>query len=468
MLKKHTQLITSYILAADLLVIAASWILAYCIRFYSSLIPVTMGIPPFSQYFNFIVFLVIIWTVVFKAVNTYSPMYAKSGIDEFCEVLKISTISVLLLIVTTFFYREHSYSRTVMVLFWIISSILLTVSHAVLKRIILKLRKRGYNIQRVLIIGAGDLGKSFAKKVREYPEIGIEIIGFVSDHREKVGRSYDEIQVLGHVDDIKSIMKEVKPDELFVALPLGAHERLEKVIQAMDDETIDIKIVPDLHRFMRLNGGVENFYGMPIINLSEGPLWGWNKIIKRLLDIVFSSIAIILFSPVMLIIAICIKIASSAESVCYRQERMGLDGKRFVIYKFRSMITDAERETGAVWAAKNDQRRTKIGRLLRRTSLDELPQFFNVLKGDMSFVGPRPERPVFVEEFKKSVPLYMLRHKMKTGITGWAQVNGWRGNTSMEKRIEYDLYYIENWSLKFDLKIMWLTVWKGFVDKNAY
>ena len=230
---------------------------------------------------------------------------------------------------------------------------------------------------------------------------------------------------------------------------------------------IEIRVVPDLYQLAALQGGVEEFEGMFLINLQGSPLYGWNRILKRGADIVFSLIAILLTSPLMLVIVAVTKLTSKGP-VFYRQARMGLDGREFQMLKFRSMRIDAEKETGPVWAKENDPRRTRFGSFLRRTSLDELPQFFSVLKGDMSIVGPRPERPVFIEEFRRKIPKYMLRHKMKAGITGWAQVNGWRGNTSLEKRIEYDLFYIKNWSLFFDLKIMWLTIWKGLISKNAY
>ncbi|MEK7805592.1 MAG: exopolysaccharide biosynthesis polyprenyl glycosylphosphotransferase, partial [Planctomycetota bacterium] len=256
-------------------------------------------------------------------------------------------------------------------------------------------------------------------------------------------------------------------DIILVALPFHAHNQLKEVLEWIGDETVSIMVLPDLFEFVTLRGSVSEFEGMPLISLRDTPLYGWNIIVKRVLDIVFSSLVIIFTSPVMLIIAILIKLTSGGP-LLLKQERMGLDGKTFNMLKFRTMFANAEQETGPVWAKKDDPRRTKIGKLLRKTSMDELPQFFNVLKGDMSIVGPRPERPVFIENFRNTIPKYMLRHKMKAGITGWAQVSGWRGNTSLEKRIEYDLYYIENWSLNFDLKIIWLTLWNGLINKHAY
>ena len=242
---------------------------------------------------------------------------------------------------------------------------------------------------------------------------------------------------------------------------------MEAILDSLGEETVDIKVVPDLLKFMNLQSGVEDLDGLPIVNLSESPLHGWNIVVKRFSDIIFSSIFIIVSSPFLILLAIIIKF-ESAGSIIYRQKRVGLDGNIFEMFKFRSMQVGAEDETGPIWASKGDNRRTRLGSFLRKTSIDELPQLFNVLMGDMSLVGPRPERQVFVEEFKKSIPKYMLRLKMKAGLTGWAQVNGWRGNTSLDKRIEFDLYYIKHWSLLLDLKIIFMTFWKGFVNPHAY
>ena len=254
---------------------------------------------------------------------------------------------------------------------------------------------------------------------------------------------------------------------MYIALPLSAHNRMEKILENLGEETVDIKVVPDLLQFMNLQAGVEDLDGLPVINLTESPFYGWNLITKRISDIVFSTLAIIVSGPLLVVIAIVIKLESKG-SIVFRQERIGLDGKEFEMLKFRSMRMDAEDKTGPVWASSDDERRTRLGTFLRKTSFDELPQLFNVLAGDMSLVGPRPERPVFVNEFRKSIPKYMLRLKVKAGLTGWAQVNGWRGNTSLEKRIEFDLYYIKNWSLLFDLKIILMTFWKGFINPHAY
>jgi len=305
------------------------------------------------------------------------------------------------------------------------------------------------------------------ERLEKRPEIGFSVVGYLSHSPEKVGKTFMDHKVLGVYQELVRVIRENKVDQIFIALPLKAHDRLEEILTSLGEETVDIKLVPDLLRYMDLHSGVEELDGMPLINLSESPLYGWNIILKRVSDIVFSGFAIILTFPVMVLVAIALRLESRGPLI-YRQERMGLDRDVFWMYKFRSMKAGAEDQTGPVWAKENDDRRTRVGTILRSTSLDELPQLFNVFRGQMSLVGPRPERPVFVDEFKKSIPFYMLRLKMKAGVTGWAQVNGWRGNTSLQKRIEFDLYYIKNWSLLFDLKILVMTLWKGLINRHAY
>jgi len=272
---------------------------------------------------------------------------------------------------------------------------------------------------------------------------------------------------LGGIDQLSHIIEAHKIDQVFIALSPEEQQYLPGLKETLSEQWVDVRIIPDLGTFRTLHTEVESFEDMPIVTIVQSPMTGWNQVLKRILDIFGALIALVLFAPLMLIIAIIIRLTSSGPSL-YGQERMGLDGRTFNALKFRSMHYDAESETGAVWASENDERRTKFGTFLRKYSLDELPQLFNVFKGEMSLVGPRPERPIFIEQFKSQIPNYMLRHKVKAGITGWAQINGWRGNTSLEKRIECDLYYIERWSIWFDIKILFLTFYRGFFGTNAY
>jgi Undecaprenyl-phosphate glucose phosphotransferase len=272
---------------------------------------------------------------------------------------------------------------------------------------------------------------------------------------------------LGRFEALRTVLDQRQIDIVFVALPHAESGRLPGILADIGDDPVAIHLVPDLYGFASLRGGFEEFEGVPLIHLRESPLYGWNRVLKRLFDVVVGGAALAVAAPAMAAIALAIRL-TSGPPVLLRQERMGLDGRRFTMLKFRTMRVDAEAGTGPVWARADDPRRTRLGGFLRRGSFDELPQLFNVLVGDMSLVGPRPERPVFVEEFRRKIPGYMLRHKVKAGMTGWAQINGWRGNTSLEKRIEYDLYYIERWSILFDLKIVLWTLWRGFFGTNAY
>ena len=314
----------------------------------------------------------------------------------------------------------------------------------------------------MLIAGAGDLGRMVADRIIEHRELGYQIVGFVDDRAGGDHLGYRGLPLLGALTEAADVVLREKVDHLYVALPLEEHMKLLDLVESTSREGVDIKVVPDLLQFIALRARLEDLDGVPVINLNDIPLQGINASIKRALDLAVSACALSLMMVPCLIIAWLIK-RGSPGPVFYHQERMGLDGKQFTVYKFRTMPLDAEERTGPVWADEEDVRATPIGSWLRRHDLDEWPQFWNVFKGEMSIVGPRPERPFFVEQFKHRIPQYMLRHKVKAGITGWAQVNGWRGNTSLEKRIEYDLYYIENWSVSLDLKIMWMTLLRAVV-----
>ena len=315
------------------------------------------------------------------------------------------------------------------------------------------------------MVGDGSQADFLIERLKELKPIGIHLSGSISlaeQSSENPGSNF-----LGSLEELPQIIQQQRIDQVFISLSLKEQHRLEELKDLLSEQWVDVRIVPDLGSFRTLHTDIESFAGMPLVTLVQSPMTGWNQVLKRVLDLAGAILALILFSPLMLLIAFLVKITSPGP-ILYRQQRMGLDGKTFFTLKFRSMRQDAEKQTGAVWATENDTRRTTLGVYLRRFNLDELPQLFNVLNGEMSLVGPRPERPVLIEEFKSKIPNYMLRHKVKAGITGWAQINGWRGNTSLEKRIEHDLYYIERWSVWLDLKILLLTVFKGFVDPNAY
>jgi Undecaprenyl-phosphate glucose phosphotransferase len=353
-----------------------------------------------------------------------------------------------------------TYSRAFIGLFALFDLIAVIGARLAVREALRRVRLRGHNLQRILVVGAGTLGQETAQKLLAHRELGFEVVGYLDDDPAKQGRSLAGPPVLGPISDIERVLGERRIDSVWVALPLEAHQKMMMVLQAVGRECVDVKLVPDVLQYATLKATLEDLDGTPVINLSQPPLQGWKSLVKRSMDVGLAGGGLVALSPFLPLVAAAIWLEDRGP-IFYRQERMGLDGRPFMILKFRSMRVDAETSSGPVWAIRNDPRRTWVGSWLRRWSLDELPQLWNVLTGDMSIVGPRPERPTFVKEFKHKVPQYMVRHRVKSGITGWAQVHGWRGNTSIRKRIEYDLYYIENWSLKLDFKILWMTVRQG-------
>jgi len=358
-------------------------------------------------------------------------------------------------------------SQAVWAIFLVINVALAYSSRELVREILERRWRAGIGLKRVLIAGSGELGRLVADKILEHRELGYQIIGFVDDKATGDHLGYRGLPLLGPVEEVSEIAAREAVDHLYVALPPEQHLRMLQLIESTSRECVDVKVVPDLLQVIALRARLEDLDGVPVININDVPLQGFNTIVKRAIDIAISSAALAILAVPLGILAALVRLTSRGP-VFYYQERMGLDGKSIIIVKFRSMFDDAEAGTGPVWARQNDPRVTPFGRFLRRSNLDELPQLWNVLRGDMSIVGPRPERPHFVKQFKHRIPQYMLRHKVKAGLTGWAQVHGWRGNTSIEKRIEYDLYYIENWSVRLDLKIMWLTLLRGFFHKHAY
>lgn len=466
MLKRHSQFIESLMLLADLLVISASWLGSYYFRFYWGPVQVYREIPDIRPYLLLLGLIVVVWGVAFKAFGLYRPKRISSRLAEVRDIARACTLAVLILIAATFFLKQFEFSRIVIACFWVFSIVSVSLVRSSFREILRFTRRSGYNLRHVLIVGEGALARKVAERIRARPELGFRIKGLLVGDRNMVGQQVDGMSVLGTYEQAGKLAEALSIDRVFIAIPLEAYGRMEAILRSLEDGIAAVSAVPDLHQYTTLRGGVEEFDGLPLISLQDSPHYGWNLVGKRVIDIVLSSIALLVTGPLLLLLAAIIK-CTSPGPVLYRQERMGLDGRTFQMLKFRTMRNDAEEGTGPVWAARDDERRTLVGALLRRTSLDELPQLVNVLKGEMSLVGPRPERPVFIGEFRKRIPRYMLRHKVKAGITGWAQVNGWRGDTSIQKRIECDLFYIENWSLFFDLRILWLSFWKGFIHKNA-
>ncbi len=466
MLKKYGQLNVVLLFASDIVALCISWLLAYVLRFRLELVPVTQGFPPVGDYLLLLPFVWASWLLASRLTHLYWYRVGLKSTVEIGRLARTMAWTVLMITALTFFYREKSYSRVLVLLFMGLGPVFLFACRRVAWSVIRRLRRRGVDMRRILLAGVSPLAQRTARHLENYRFLGFQVVGHLAE-TEVPGGVVEGRPVLGRLTDAHEIVEREEIHEVYVVLPAKMQAEQDRLLDALADSSADLRIVPDLVERMSLNAGIEELDGLPVILLSQTPLLGWNRVAKRAMDILIGGLALVIFSPLMLLIALLVK-TTSPGPMFYLQERMGLDGVRFDMYKFRSMRMGAEKETGAVWASPEDDRRTAIGGFLRKTSLDELPQLINVLRGDMSLVGPRPERPVFVDDFRSSVPGYMLRHKMKSGMTGWAQVNGWRGDTSIEKRIEFDLYYIENWSPTLDLKIMWLTIWKGFVSQNAY
>lgn len=467
MLKKHSHLMVSLVFILDLVLTSLALIAAYIFRFSNILIPVTKGTPDYKEYLKIMPLILIICMVTYRFCGLYRPRRVGTLREEWFDIIKATLISSIAFAAATFFYRTHyEYSRTTLGVFFFLNCLFLGFSRSSVRLFLRFLRKRGWNLRYAYIVGSGKLAQSFAYKIAKNPWTGVQILGFIDSNKQRVGKKIGNHLVIGHISDLPRLIPQNGVDQVYIAFSWDKSGCIENIIQTLSREIVDIRIVPDLLGRMTLRSSVSTLDGLPILTIQESPLIGWNFLLKRVIDISASLFFLIALLPLLLAIALLIKLTSKG-AIFYKQERMSLDGRTFQIFKFRTMYENAEEESGATWAFENDPRRTWIGAILRKTSLDELPQFFNVLKGDMSIVGPRPERPVLIEGFKKKIPKYMLRHKIKAGITGWAQVNGWRGNTSLKKRIQYDLYYIQNWSLWFDFQIMFLTFLRGLINKNA-
>ena len=347
-------------------------------------------------------------------------------------------------------------------------NIVISVSYRFLLRYELNsLRSQGFNLKHILLVGYSRAAEDYIDRIMANPQWGYVVYGILDDNVEH-GTTYKGVKVLGRIDNLQIILPENKLDEIAITLSLTEYYKLEHIVDVCEKSGVHTKFIPDYNNMIPTRPYTEDILGLPVINIRHTPLnETFNKFIKRLTDLIGASFAFILFSPVMLITALLIKLTSPGPLI-FKQERVGLHNRTFQMYKFRSMQVQPASTESRAWTTQNDPRVTGIGRFIRQTSIDELPQLINILKGDMSLVGPRPERPYFVEKFREEIPRYMIKHQVRPGMTGWAQINGYRGNTSIKRRIDYDLYYIENWTLGFDLKILFLTIFKGFINKNAY
>lgn len=465
MLKTHHRFFRLLFQISDATVVASAWALAYWVRFFNppAFLTSRETAVPFQEYIPALLGLIFLYFLSLQISGAYKSWRLFNILPELVAVSRASILAFVVFISLMHFIAREEYSRAVLGLFAVLATFGLIAGRLLLRLGLRVLRRRGSNLRSVVVVGDGVLADQIIRKIQMRPELGLRITGFVQKGRP----SQTMPKPLSDFDALTTTLQNLSTDQLIVCLRNEDASHVDSILEASVQGHVQVRIVPDVSQYAVLGMEIEDFDGIPMVAINQSPLHGWNAVMKRASDIVYAGGALLVFSPVMLGIALLVKLTSKGP-IFYSQERMGLDGITFPMWKFRSMRTDAEAETGAVWAAKQDSRVTWIGGILRKTSLDELPQLFNVLMGQMSCVGPRPERPVFVDKFKSEIPGYMLRHKVKAGMTGWAQINGFRGNTSLEGRIDADLYYINHWSLGLDLKIMFMTIFKGFIAPHAY
>lgn len=469
MKRRAKLLFTISLVVLDVAAIALAFYLAYRLRLWIQWPTPPLNIGPFRSYVGMMFVQVLAMLVVFFFYRLYHRPRALSSIDEFYSLFgAVSVGTIVAIALSSLMFKnsvlELDYSRGMILYAWFLTIVLAGIGRFAHAQVQQTLQTRGIGGARVLIVGTGEVGQMILQKIRYLPGLGYEVMGFVDDGSSQ---SVMGVPVLGQVDDLPTLIDEHSVDEIIIALPEASHEEIMTIISLCERGKVSIKIYPDVFQIMAAQVSIGDLGGLPLLTIRDIALRGWRLTLKRAVDLIGSAAGLVTLSPLMMLVAALIKLDSPGP-VFYAQERMGLDAKPFWMIKFRSMRPDAEAETGPVWATEDDPRRTRLGAFIRRLSVDELPQLINVLLGEMSLVGPRPERPVFVEQFRRSIPRYMDRHREKAGLTGWAQVNGLRGDTSIAERTKYDLWYIENWSLFLDFKIILKTIFNAFTGKNAY
>lgn len=454
----------------DALVIASSYLLAWYIKFVVLWTPIdeaNVGVLSKETYFGALYFIVPIYLVLYYFCGLYMSKRYSSGWREVLNIIRANTVGIAMLAAFLYVIKLEDISRTMISIFYGAAILFEIIFRQCLRLLLRAVRRKGYNIKYVLLVGYSRAAEKYINRILENPQWGYEVCGILDD-KIPAGTLYRGVKVIGRIDNIHVILPENKIDEIGLTLALTDYGKLEELVNICEKSGVHTKFIPDYNSVIPTKPYIEDLTGLAVINIRHLPLSNTiNSMIKRAVDVSGSIICIILFSPVMLLSALMIK-CTDGGNVIFSQERVGYHNKTFKMYKFRTMRQQTEEEEKSGWTRKDDPRVTPIGKFLRKTSLDELPQLFNVLAGDMSLIGPRPERPQFVEEFKEEIPRYMIKHQVRPGMTGWAQINGYRGNSSIWKRIDFDLFYIENWTLFLDIKILFLTLFKGFINKNAY
>lgn len=472
MIKDNQQHFNRLHVVLDGLVVIISYALAWWLKLSGIFANNQVGVLSFEFYMKALIFIVPLYLLLYYAFNLYTPKRVQGRRLELSNIIMANTVGILIVfagffLVLSYTEEAKNFSRSMFAYFYIFNIVLEEVERLVVRGFLRSIRRRGYNQKHILLVGYSKAAEQYIDRIKQNPQWGYNIRGILDDNIAR-GTIYKGVKVIGSIENLTFILPENKLDEIAITLGLEEYYKLEKIVSQCEKSGVHTKFIPDYGNIIPTRPYTEDLLGLPVINIRYVPLSNtFNAMVKRLMDIVGSIICIVIFSPVMLISAILVKTTSSGPLI-FKQERVGLHNEKFMMYKFRTMYVQTEEEEKKGWTQKNDPRVTKVGGFLRKTSLDEFPQLFNVLKGDMSLVGPRPERPQYVEKFREEIPRYMIKHQVRPGMTGWAQVNGYRGDTSIRKRIEHDLYYIENWTLGLDIKILFLTVFKGFINKNAY
>lgn len=467
MIKDNQKILNRIHVVIDAGIIGLSYIIAWYLRFRSGIFDLDPWYLTLNQYCRLLIYVVPSYLVLYGIFQLYTPKRVQGRRLELWHITQANVLGVLGLLSALYLLDLPNYSRKMMAIFCIANILLEVLARNLIRYVLRSIRKQGYNQKHMLLVGYSRATEQYIDRIAANPEWGYDVRGILDDHQPR-GTEYKGVKVIGSIENLLIILPQNRVDEIAITLGLGEYHKLENIVGMCEKSGVHTKFIPDYNNIIPTRPYTEDILGLPVINIRHVPLNNvFNRLLKRAVDVFGAVIALILFSPVILITALAIKLSSPGPLI-FKQVRVGLQNKEFAMYKFRSMCVQKEEDEKGEWTTKNDPRVTKVGRIIRKTSIDELPQLVNVLKGDMSLVGPRPERPQFVEKFKEEIPRYMIKHQVRPGLTGWAQVNGYRGDTSIRKRIECDLYYIENWTIGLDFKIIFLTFFKGFINKNAY
>ena len=472
MIKNNQQHFNRLHVVFDAIVVVLSYSFAWWLKFASGIVDREIGVLSFEFYMKALILIVPLYLFLYYAFNLYTPKRVQGRRLELSNIIMANTVGILIVFAGFFLVLSYSedaknFSRSMFVYFYVINIVFEEIERLFIRAFLRSIRRRGYNQKHILLVGYSKAAEQYIDRIKQNPQWGYDVQGILDDNIAR-GTIYKGVKVIGSIGNLEYILPQNKLDEIAITLGLEEYYKLSKIVAECEKSGVHTKFIPDYGNIIPTRPYTEDLLGLPVINIRYVPLSNtFNALIKRLTDIIGAVVCIIVFSPLMLASAILVKTTSQGPLI-FKQERVGLHNKPFKMYKFRTMYVQTEEEEKKGWTQKNDPRVTRVGAILRKTSLDEFPQLFNVLKGDMSLVGPRPERPQYVEKFREEIPRYMIKHQVRPGMTGWAQVNGYRGDTSIQKRIECDLYYIENWTLGLDFKILFLTVFKGFINKNAY